>query len=167
MEIPKIMDIGNYQLKNYRILTDKEQKIVLAFRNKNRKWMINQNIIKIEDHKNWINSLEDNISTIYYLVFKDNIPFMSIDFHNIDFTKKEAYWGYFLGEESFKSEVLRIEKIIIDIAFGKLNLNKLMCLNAIENHVILIHKFFGIKEDKAVNINGREFLKMYLLKGKK
>ena len=27
MEIPTIMDIGNYQFKNYRILTDKEQKI--------------------------------------------------------------------------------------------------------------------------------------------
>ena len=47
MEIPTIMDIGNYQFKNYRILTDKEQKIALAFRNNNREWMINKDIIEI------------------------------------------------------------------------------------------------------------------------
>lgn len=166
MEIPTIIDIRGYQFKNYRILDDKEQKIALGFRNKNREWFINKNIIEIENHKNWINSLEHNISILYYLVFKDNIPFMSINFSDIDFTKKEAYWGFFLGEEKYKSEVLRIEKIIIDIAFSKLNLDKLMCLSDIENNVIKIHRFFGFKEDKVVNINGREFLKMHLLKSK-
>ena len=64
MEIPTIMDIGNYQFKNYRILDDNEQKIALDFRNKNREWMINKKIIKIEEHKNWINSLEHNVSII-------------------------------------------------------------------------------------------------------
>ena len=41
--------IGDYQFKNYRILINKEQKIALAFRNKNREWMINkaQSLYKI------------------------------------------------------------------------------------------------------------------------
>lgn len=166
MEIPTIIDIGSYQFKNYQLLDDNEQKIALGFRNKNREWMINKKIIKIEEHKNWINSLGHDASTIYYLVFKKNIPFMSVDFHDIDFIKKEAYWGYFLGEQNYKTEVLRIEKIIIDIAFSNLNLDKLICINDIDNHVIKIHKFFGFMEDKIIKINGKEFLRMYLLKNK-
>ena len=166
MEMPTIMDIGNYQFKNYRILTNNEQKIALVFRNKNREWMINKDIIKIEQHKKWIKTLEHNFSKLYYLVFKDNIPFMSIYFHDLDYIKKESCWGYFLGEESYSSEVLKIQKIIIDIGFSKLNLDKLICINAINNHVIKIHKFFGFIEDKVVKINGREFLIMYLLKNK-
>jgi len=163
MEIPKIMDIGKYQFKNYRMLTEKEQKIALAFRNKNRDWMINKDIIQIEAHKKWINTLQHNSSIIYYLVFKDNIPFMSVDFHNIDFKKKEAYWGYFLGKENYKSEVLKIQKIVIDIAFSKLRLDKLICITDIDNHVINIHKFFGFMEDKVIKIEGKDFLRMYLL----
>lgn len=163
MKIPEIIDKGGYQFKNYTILDSNEQRIALEFRNKNRGWMINKNMIEIEDHKNWINSLKHNTSTLYYLVFKENIPFMSIDFHDIDFIDKEAYWGYFLGKEKYKSEVLRIEKIIIDIAFTKLNLNKLVCVNAIDNPVINIHKFFGFKEDGVVRLNNRDFLKMYLI----
>ena len=166
MEMPTIMDIGNYQFKNYRILTNNEQKIALVFRNKNREWMINKDIIKIEQHKKWIKTLEHNFSILYYLVFKDNIPFMTIYFHDIDLIKKEAYWGYSLGRENYKSEVLKIQKIVIDIAFSKLNLDKLICINDIDNHVIKIHKFFGFMEDKVVKINGKEFLRMYLLKNK-
>ena len=37
----KIINIGNYQFKNYTILDTEEQKIALDFRNKNREWMIN------------------------------------------------------------------------------------------------------------------------------
>ena len=79
-----------------------------------------------------------------------------------DLIKHEAYWGYFLGNKEYKSEVLKIEKIIIEIAFDKLNITKLLCVNAIDNPVINIHKFFGFKEDGIVIINQRKFLKMYL-----
>jgi hypothetical protein len=90
------------------------------------------------------------------------MPFMAIDFHDIDILTQEAYWGYFLGDKNFKSEVLKIEKIIIEIAFNQLKLKKLFCINAINNSVINIHKFFGFKEDEIIQIEDRKFLKMYL-----
>lgn len=154
---------GNYGFKNYIDLSYEEKVVSLEFRNKNRTWMINTKEINLEEHLAWCDKLETNTSQIYYLVFKDNIPFMAINYHDIDYSKKEAYWGYFLGLDKYKSEVLKIEKIIIDIAFDKLKLNKLLCISDINNHVIGIHKFFGFKEDGIIKINDRNFLKMYLL----
>jgi UDP-4-amino-4,6-dideoxy-N-acetyl-beta-L-altrosamine N-acetyltransferase len=159
-----IIEMGEYIFKNYTSLTKEEKLIALDFRNKNREWMINNDIITVDEHLKWIDSLKDSQTTIYFLVFKSHTPFMAVDFHDIDAINKEAYWGYFLGNDNFRSEVLKIEKLIIQIAFSMLNLEKLFCINAIDNHVIKIHKFFGFKEDSEVIYQGRKFLKMYLEK---
>ena len=165
LKMSTIMEYDDYQFKNYTVLNNKEQEIALDFRNQNKEWMISKNIIKLEDHREWINSLNNNYSTLYYLVFKDGAPFMAIDYHDIDYVKKEAYWGYFLGDNKFKSEVLKIEKIIIDIAFNRLNIDKLLCINDVNNSVIGIHKFFGFQKGEIITIDGKDFLKMFLLKG--
>jgi hypothetical protein len=89
---------------------------------------------------------------------------MAIDYHDIDYVKKEAYWGYFLGDNKFKSEVLGVEKIIIDIAFNRLNIDRLLCINDVNNSVIGIHKYFGFQEGEIITIDGKDFLKMFLLK---
>jgi hypothetical protein len=164
VKISSIIECGEYRFINYTVLDENGRKIALDFRNQNKEWMVNKNVIKIEDHENWIRSLNNDHSTLYYLVFKDGVPFMAIDYHDIDYVKKEAYWGYFLGDKKFKSEVLKIEKIIIDIAFEKLNMNKLLCINNVENSVIGIHKFFGFKEEGVIPIGGKDFLKMSLVK---
>ena len=90
---------------------------------------------------------------------------MVIYYHDIDYVKKESYWGYFLGDKRFKAEVLKVEKIIIDIAFNRLSFNKLLCINNIKNPVIGIHKFFGFKEGEVISIDGQDFLKMSLVRG--
>jgi UDP-4-amino-4,6-dideoxy-N-acetyl-beta-L-altrosamine N-acetyltransferase len=164
VKISTIIEYGEYQFVNYTVLDNKGRKIALDFRNQNKEWMVNKDVIKIEDHENWIRSLNNDRSILYYLVFKDEVPFMAIDYHDIDHVKKEAYWGYFLGNKKLKSEVLKIEKIIIDIAFNKLNIDKLLCINNVNNPVIEIHKFFGFQEDEIITIDGQDFLKMFLLK---
>ena len=159
--IDDILKIGDYVFKNYAILDDSEKQIALDFRNKNKNWMINTNEIKLQDHLSWCESLKIRKDLIYFLVFKDNIPFMAINYHDINYEKNEAYWGYFLGQQEYSKEVLKVEKIIIDVAFGKLNLKKLLCLNDINNHVIDIHRFFGFKKSDIVQIDGRNFQRMY------
>lgn len=163
MKFLSVINKYGYTLKNYTILSNEEIEVALGFRNKNRSWMINKDLINLNDHKKWIGSLKTNKETLYYLVFKNDIPFMSIDFHDINISKKEAFWGYFLGDDKFKSEVLKIEKLIIEIAFNQLKVKKLLCVNAINNPVINIHKFFGFREDGIIQIEGRDFLKMYLI----
>jgi len=155
---------NGYFFKNYIFLNDSERKMVLEWRNKNRKWMINSNIITIEEHLKWIKSLNERNDILYFLVFKKETPFMCVDFHNINYETKEAYWGYFLGQNGFKKEVLKIEKTIIELAFSELQLDKICCINNVDNHVINIHNFFGFKNDKIIEINGRKFLKMCIEK---
>ncbi len=156
--------IEDYLFKNYLILNEDEQKMVLDFRNNNRKWMINQHLISLEEHLNFIDKLGKDKTKLYFLVYKDNIPFISIDFHDINYNEKEAYWGYFLGNENYRTEVLKIEKIIIYIAFEILNLNNLLCINDANNKVINIHKFFGFKEIGEESINDIKYIRMKLTK---
>ena len=163
--LKKNIEIEDYVFVDYTMLSDTEQEIALSFRNQNKEWMINKKIIELEEHKNWIKSLNNNDSILYYLVFKKDLPFMAIYYHDIDYVKKESYWGYFLGDKRFKAEVLKVEKIIIDIAFNRLSFNKLLCINNIKNPVIGIHKFFGFKEGEVISIDGQDFLKMSLVRG--
>jgi hypothetical protein len=95
MKIPTIIEYSEYQFINYTVLDFKDRKTALNFRNQNKEWMLNKDIIKLEDHEIWIRSLSNDCSTLYYLVFKEGVPFMAIDYHDIDYVKKEAYWGYF------------------------------------------------------------------------
>lgn len=154
--------MNEYIFKNYLNLTQEEKKLVLEHRNKNRQWMLTQDIITLENHLKWIDSLNADTSKLYYLVYKDNIPFISVSYHDID--NESAFWGYFLINSSYKNEVLKIEKSIIEIAFNHLNLETLYCINDINNHVISIHKFFGFKEKEIKTINNKEYLVMELQK---
>jgi UDP-4-amino-4,6-dideoxy-N-acetyl-beta-L-altrosamine N-acetyltransferase len=163
--LKKNIEIKDYVFVDYTMLSDTEQEIALNFRNQNKEWMINKEIIELEEHKKWIKSLNNNDSILYYLVFKKDLPFMVIYYHDIDYVKKESYWGYFLGDKRFKAEVLKVEKTIIDIAFNRLSFNKLLCINNIKNPVIGIHKFFGFKEGEVISIDGQDFLKMSLVRG--
>ena len=154
--------IGEYYFKSYINLTPDESKLVLFHRNLNKKWMIHKDEVSLDEHLKWIESLKTNSSRLDYLVYKDDKPFIVVNYQDIN--EDEAYWGYILIDQAYKSEVLKIEKIIIDFAFEKLNLKRLLCINDINNHVIKIHKFFGFKELERKFINNQEYLVMCLEK---
>lgn len=158
----KDLYIKEYTLKNYVNLVLDEKKLVLNHRNINKKWMIQQDEISLENHLTWIESLKNDDTKLNYLVYKDKVPFIAISYHDIK--EKEAYWGYFLIDERYKSEVLKIEKMIIEFAFGELNLDKLLCINDSKNHVIKIHQFFGFKEIEKKVLNNQEYTVMLLEK---
>jgi UDP-4-amino-4,6-dideoxy-N-acetyl-beta-L-altrosamine N-acetyltransferase len=155
----------DYTFRHYCTLSLDEKMLVLKHRNKNRQLMLHQEEILLQDHLNWIDSLENDTTKVNYLVFKNDVPFMAIAYHDID--NKEAYWGYFLIDNSYNSEVLKIEKIIIDFAFDELNLDRLLCINDSENHVIKIHQFFGFKIIETKRVNNKEYTVMELLKAGK
>lgn len=156
------IQIKEYTLKNYINLSLDEKKLVLKYRNENRKWMLHQDEISLDKHLDWIESLKNDNTKLNYLIYKDNIPFIAIAYHDIK--ESEAYWGYFLIDENYKSEVLKIEKIIIDFAFDELKLDKLLCINDSKNHVIKIHQFFGFKEIEKKVLNKQEYTVMSLEK---
>ena len=124
--------------------------------------MLQQDEISLDNHLQWIENLKNDKSKLNYLIYKENIPFIAIAYH--DMNEKEAYWGYFLINQEYKSEVLKIEKTIIDFAFEELKLDKLLCINDGKNHVIKIHQFFGFKELEKKILNNQEYVVMVLEK---
>jgi|GEM_PF-3694065 len=162
MDDIKHFNIDSYEFKHYTLLSLEEKKLVLEHRNKNKQWMLQQEEISLEDHLKWIENLDNDETKLNYLVYKDNTPFIAIAYHDIK--NKEAFWGYFIIDEKYKSEVLKIEKIIIDFAFGQLNLDKLLCINDSKNHVIKIHQFFGFKKLREEIHNNQEYTVMVLEK---
>ena len=162
MHFKEVFTQGEYTFKHYCSLNLDEKKLVLEHRNLNRQWMLQQDEISLENHLKWIESLKNDKTKVNYLVYKDNHPFMAIAYHDIN--NKEAYWGYFLIEQAYKSEVLKIEKIIIDFAFAELNLDRLLCINDSQNHVIKIHQFFGFKMIDTKMVNDKEYTVMELKK---
>ena len=124
-------------------------------------------------------TLESQVQISVYL--KDDLSQEEIDetketlskiegLQDIKFTTREEAMENFkerLGDQQFLLDALddlKIEKIIIDFAFEKLNLKRLLCINNINNHVIKIHKFFGFKELERKFINNQEYLVMCLEK---
>lgn len=158
----KDVEISGYYLKNYVNLSLAEKELVLLHRNLNKKWMLHQDEISLENHLKWIENLKTDETKLNYLVFRDNIPFMAINYHDI--SSKEAFWGYFLINQSYKSEVLKVEKMIIDFAFKELKLGRLFCINDSKNHVIKIHEFFKFKEFERKVLNNQEYVVMVLKK---
>ena len=52
--LKKNIEIKDYVFVDYTMLSDTEQEIALNFRNQNKEWMINKEIIELEEHKKWI-----------------------------------------------------------------------------------------------------------------
>lgn len=158
----KNYEIEGYYLKNYINLNFKEKTCVLEARNKNRKWMLSQDEISLKNHLKWLESLENDRTKLYFLVFKDNCPFMSVSYHDIKFNK--GYWGYFLIDEKYRGEVLKIQRLIINFAFERLRLTRLLCIVNNKNRAIKIYKFFGFRQIEKKIINNQEYIIMQLKK---
>ena len=141
-------------LKNFIQLDYDEKLMILEWRNHSEisKFMINKKI-KLKEHLNFINSLKENKTKLYFLV--DDIGV--IDFTNI--TDKKADIGLYKNPNKQKVGSV-LMKHIIDYGFNVLGLEKLV-LYVYENNqkAINLYKKFNFKiVDKKDNL-----LKMELL----
>ena len=141
-------------LKNFIQLDYDEKLMILEWRNHSEtsKFMINKKI-KLKEHLNFINSLKENKTKLYFLV--DDIGV--IDFTNI--TDKKADIGLYKNPNKQKVGSI-LMKYIIDYGFNVLGLEKLV-LYVYENNqkAINLYKKFNFKiVDKKDNL-----LKMELL----
>ena len=141
-------------LKNFIQLDYDEKLMILEWRNHSEtsKFMINKKI-QLKEHLNFINSLKENKTKLYFLV--DDIGV--IDFTNI--TDKKADIGLYKNPNKQKVGSV-LMRYIIDYGFNVLGLEKLV-LYVYENNqkAINLYKKFNFKiVDKKDNL-----LKMELL----
>jgi len=84
--------------KNYSTLNEQESFEILNIRNKDfiRKNMITNEIISLENHTKWINSLKNNLDKKYFAIICENEVMGSCSWVK---EKDEFTWGIFFKEE--------------------------------------------------------------------
>lgn len=109
-------------------LTDEDIELVRCWRNSDhvRCNMKFQDIISAEMQLNWFENLNDNCN--YYFVIKENGKKIGVvNLKDIDWEKKEAEAGIFIGEENYLNTLTPILATIsvMEFAFEKLKLTSL------------------------------------------
>ena len=136
------------------------QEKVRLWRNKEdiRKHMINQHIIKKEEHSNWIESIKYNDINKFLVIFLDNKPIGSVCFQNINYKNLTSEWGFFIGEDEYRGTGIGaiVEYIILEYFFNIMKFKVLSGLVLEDNiSVINMHKKFGFRSEKKKRILDR------------
>lgn len=130
--------IGSYMYRNFVNLSLKEKEMVLSWRNndKIRRWMNHSEIIPLENHLRYIDTLKEREDVYYWLVCKDNEPIGVVDILDADYEKDQAETGYYLTPDlldaglgfefyyyfkSFFHDYLQIGKTVGELMVGNVN----------------------------------------------
>ena len=98
----KTYESHGYTFKNFVTLSDEEKIMILSWRNhdKVRCMMVNKDIISLEDHLNFINSLSQRDDCYYWLVKDSNGTNLGVlDVIHIDNDRDIGELGYYLNQE--------------------------------------------------------------------
>lgn len=137
--------------KNYSILNEQESFEILNIRNKDfiRKNMITNEIINLENHTKWINSLKNNLDKKYFAVFSENEVLGSCSWVK---EKDEFTWGIFFKEEVNPIILSCCAYLFLENCFFNDKIEKLGSLVKKENSIAFsFNKNFGFelyKEDE-------------------
>ncbi len=145
---------------NFTNLKNWEKDTVLKWRNNEniRKWMFNTDIIKKEEHYNYIETLINNEKDFYYLIKLKNEMIGVINLKDVDLNVKTCHMGIYANPDSSvngKGSILL--NVIINLAFfsAKLNIIKLEVFeeNIKAINFYLKHKFIktGVKKHKLLS----------------
>ena len=154
----------NIKLLNFIDLNMEEKEMILKWRNHPdiRKWMYNQDEIKLEEHLNFIDSLKLRKDKLYFLVKKEDEFIGVIDFLDLD--KKEIFYGIYSNPNSKIMGVGRIlNEISIDFAFNSLKAHKLK-LEVFEDNIQVrnLHKKYKFRETSQKYVNNKKVICMEL-----
>lgn len=103
-----------------------------------------------EGQHKWYESIKNRTDKKRWIVEVDHISVGSIYLLDIDYDKKCAEWGYFIGEKPFRSLQLAIslELSLYDYVFEKMNFEKLhSAMLSFNSGVIKLHELCGCRID--------------------
>lgn len=162
-------NIDNYRFRNFVQLGIEEKTMILNWRNSNeiRQWMSNTNIIMLEDHLKYIDSLNNRNDRFYWLVYKENEPIGVVDMMNIDYETATAETGYYLNPELLSSglgfEFYYYFKLFFHDILNIENTVGLLKVGNINSYMLIT--YFGGHVEKVVNAeNDDTFLSMVTTK---
>jgi UDP-4-amino-4,6-dideoxy-N-acetyl-beta-L-altrosamine N-acetyltransferase len=116
----------SFSLKNFTELGDTEKSMVLGWRNNDniRKWMFHQELISLEQHRAFIDSLRNKKDALYFLLYENKDAVGVIDFTDIDLQKGSAEIGLY-ANPSLHGVGKKLMQNIISYGFGHLKLKQL------------------------------------------
>lgn len=134
-----------------------------------RKNMYTDEIITMEQHQAWLNTLKSTLKTKVYIAYKDTFPIGIVSISNISTVHKNADWAFYLNPEHLSTKGLGtlMEYHFLNYIFDNFNIEKLNCeVLEINPSVITLHKKFGFTEEgirRKNIIKNNERVDVYLL----
>lgn len=163
-KIEKFLDGEKKELVNFIDLSLNDKKMVLEWRNHPniRKWMFTQERISLDDHLNYIQSLDTREDRVYFLVKKALQNIGVIDFTNIDHKNKKTEFGVYTNPILKGIGDLLMESII-DYAFNILEVNTLISEVFEDNMAaIKLYKRYNFKVLEIKQVNNKNVINMEL-----
>ena len=160
--------MGGAELIDFTDMTLEEKKMVLSWRNdvSIKKWMYNQDDIELENHLQYIDSLETLKDKQYILVKKDENYIGSVYFTSINFEVKTTEFGLYANPLKKIAGVGSIlEQICIKYAFELLKLDTLK-LEVFDENIKAksLYKKYNFQEVAKKEVDGKDVICMELNK---
>ena len=156
----KIYESHGYRFKNFVCLTEDEKKMILEWRNheKVRSVMVNKDVISLEDHLKFINSLENRDDCYYWLVIDPTGANVGVlDVVHIDRDKDVGEIGFYLNQDELgKGFQFMIETEYFVYSQLELKYN-MITIDVTNKEILLYNKFLGTVFEGIKEIEGKKF----------
>lgn len=125
-----------------------DAEMILTWRNQDhiRINMYNNSIIQLEEHMKWFNKIINDDSCVYFIYEQNKEPLGLLSFSEIDKKNNKATWAFYSAYQDKVGVGIEMEKLALDYAFNRLNVNKLYCEVLDFNYTVVnLHRKFGFK----------------------
>jgi len=140
--------INNIKLTRFKKFSQDIALSILEIRNDDnvRKNMINDHLIKPDDHISWLKNNIINVKNIFYIVYIKNEISGLIRFI---INNEKAEWSYYLNKNCKNIYGAFVEYIAIETIFDLKGIQKLECQGlSFNDKVISLHQKFGFVQNK-------------------
>lgn len=151
------------KLINFIDLSLEEKEMILKWRSHSdiRKWMHDQNEIKLDDHLNFIESLKSRDDKLYFLVKKED-EFIGVIYFTELFHKKSVHMGLYSNPDMKGNGKILLNKII-DYSFNDLKVKKILLEVFEENEKAYnLYKKFNFRDISDKFVNNKKVIYMEL-----
>ena len=163
-KIKSMINFLSCELISFFDLSLKEKEMVLEWRNSPnvRKWMYNQETITLDEHLNYLKSLQAKKDRLYFLVKNEYGYYGVVDLTSIRQDVKTAELGIYVrpGLKGFGSLLM---ELLINFAFDVLNLQSLIA-KVFENNISALNLYqkFGFQELLEETLDGNKLISLEL-----
>ncbi len=143
--------VKGVDLINFVNLDEKDLKMILEWRNdiRVRKWMFDNEIISLNDHLNFIESLKNKSDRAQFLIKKKEKKLGTVNIYNINLKNKRCVGGYYCNPSLINTGVgILLAYLVLVLSFDvlKLHISRGTIIEGNQNSLKL-NKLFGYKTE--------------------